>query len=306
MSRIPLHTLCLGAALMSAPLGAEAGERVLTGFDGTDGLSWETVNDGVMGGRSRGGYEITSQKTLLFSGETSLQNKGGFSSIRTRRGSLNLEGSDGLALRVRGDGRTYKVSLGTADTSRWISYWAELPTIAGEWVDVRIPFGDWVPTTFGRKLQGPRLNVPQVDSIGFMIYDKQAGPFSLEVARIAAYQGSTTNAESAAATRIPTIVEAAQGAGTFKTLLAAAQAAGLVEALSGPGPLTVFAPTDAAFSALPQAQVAAQHVFGREARVARHLAGHMLARRRVEARTLQQRRAVVTECKGLGLRNHVL
>ncbi|MET1232815.1 MAG: fasciclin domain-containing protein [Candidatus Limnocylindrales bacterium] len=66
----------------------------------------------------------------------------------------------------------------------------------------------------------------------------------------------------AAATEAPTeapvmspelgdIVATADGAGTFKTLLAAATAAGLVETLQGPGPLTVFAPTDDAFAALP-------------------------------------------------------
>lgn len=47
------------------------------------------------------------------------------------------------------------------------------------------------------------------------------------------------------------IVETAANAGQFETLLAAAQAAGLVSALSGDGPLTVFAPTDEAFGALP-------------------------------------------------------
>ncbi len=51
------------------------------------------------------------------------------------------------------------------------------------------------------------------------------------------------------------IVETADGAGQFKTLLAAAQAAGLVDALSGDGPLTVFAPTDAAFARLPEGTV---------------------------------------------------
>jgi len=47
------------------------------------------------------------------------------------------------------------------------------------------------------------------------------------------------------------IVEVAVGAGDFNTLVAAIQAAGLVDTLEGPGPFTVFAPTDAAFAALP-------------------------------------------------------
>lgn len=51
------------------------------------------------------------------------------------------------------------------------------------------------------------------------------------------------------------IVQTAQAAGSFETLLAAAEAAGLVETLSGPGPLTVFAPTDEAFDKLPAGTV---------------------------------------------------
>jgi uncharacterized surface protein with fasciclin (FAS1) repeats len=51
------------------------------------------------------------------------------------------------------------------------------------------------------------------------------------------------------------IVVVAKEAGTFTTLLAAAEAAGLVETLSGPGPLTVLAPTDEAFAKLPAGTV---------------------------------------------------
>jgi uncharacterized surface protein with fasciclin (FAS1) repeats len=51
------------------------------------------------------------------------------------------------------------------------------------------------------------------------------------------------------------IVEVAAEAGTFQTLLAAARAAGLVDVLKGPGPFTVFAPTDEAFAKLPAGTV---------------------------------------------------
>src|ERR1700690_4423973 len=51
------------------------------------------------------------------------------------------------------------------------------------------------------------------------------------------------------------IVETAVAAGSFKTLAAALQAAGLVDTLKGPGPFTVFAPTDEAFAKLPAGTV---------------------------------------------------
>lgn len=60
---------------------------------------------------------------------------------------------------------------------------------------------------------------------------------------------STAPSVSAAMTK--DIVQTATAAGSFKTLLAAVKAAGLVETLQGKGPFTVFAPTDAAFAALP-------------------------------------------------------
>jgi uncharacterized surface protein with fasciclin (FAS1) repeats len=52
------------------------------------------------------------------------------------------------------------------------------------------------------------------------------------------------------------LVEVAQGAGQFKTLIAAAKAAGIVDALTGPGAKTLFAPTDGAFAKLPKGTVA--------------------------------------------------
>jgi uncharacterized surface protein with fasciclin (FAS1) repeats len=64
-------------------------------------------------------------------------------------------------------------------------------------------------------------------------------------------------ASSVAMAQMPAgdVVETAVANGNFKTLVAAVQAAGLVETLKGPGPFTVFAPTDAAFAKLPKGTV---------------------------------------------------
>lgn len=81
-----------------------------------------------------------------------------------------------------------------------------------------------------------------------------AAPATAQSAMGAAQAGTAGHLGAVAA---PTgdIVETAAAAGQFRTLLAAAKAAGLVETLRGEGPLTVFAPTDGAFAALPEGTV---------------------------------------------------
>jgi len=82
--------------------------------------------------------------------------------------------------------------------------------------------------------------------------------------------------QPAAAQSRSDIVETAAQAGGFGTLLAAAQAAGLVEALKGPGPITLFAPTDAAFAALPPAALASLLLPENKAQLQRVLTFHVV------------------------------
>ena len=73
------------------------------------------------------------------------------------------------------------------------------------------------------------------------------------------------------------IVSTAIGAGQFNTLVAAVKAAGLVETLQGPGPFTVFAPTDAAFAALPAGTVETLLKPENQAKLAGVLTYHVVA-----------------------------
>jgi len=73
------------------------------------------------------------------------------------------------------------------------------------------------------------------------------------------------------------LVETAIAAGNFKTLIAAAQAVGLVDALTAEGPLTLFAPTDEAFSKLPEGTVATLLKPENKSRLAAILTYHVLA-----------------------------
>jgi len=73
------------------------------------------------------------------------------------------------------------------------------------------------------------------------------------------------------------IIDTAIGNGSFKTLVAAVKAAGLVDTLKGKGPFTLFAPTDAAFSKLPEGTVANLLKPENKAKLVAILTHHVLA-----------------------------
>jgi uncharacterized surface protein with fasciclin (FAS1) repeats len=249
-------TTAFVALLSQLPL--LAANQDLATFATTDSLkSWVSVNDGVMGGVSKGGIKRTEQGTLLFSGELSLENSGGFASIRTKPSPLDLSGRSAIAVKAKGDGRVFWVELRVANQMSASSYRADLPTTAGEWQETVIPLKNFKLQAFGRKLPAPPIDLSKVDSVGFTLADKKAGPFELEVESVKAL-----SEEALPATERPvkskggkSIVDIANDAGSFKTLLAAAAAAGLADALAGEGPFTVLAPTDEAFAKLPKGTV---------------------------------------------------
>ncbi|MCE9533999.1 MAG: CIA30 family protein [Planctomycetes bacterium] len=75
-------------------------------YTGADAAkAWQTVNDGVMGGVSEGKFKITDKKTLEFFGTLSLENNGGFASVRSKAKKLGLQKGDTIIAKVRGDGR---------------------------------------------------------------------------------------------------------------------------------------------------------------------------------------------------------
>ena len=164
--------------LLAAPID-------LATFAAADSLKpWKSVNDGVMGGVSKGGFKRTEESTLLFSGELSLANNGGFASIRTEPGEFNLAGTSALVVKARGDGRTYWVDLRVTGQMGGSSYRAYLPTSAGKWQETRIPLADFKLQAFGQALSSKAINPAEVSSIGFTLADKKEGPFSLEIESI--------------------------------------------------------------------------------------------------------------------------
>jgi hypothetical protein len=123
----------------------------------------------------------------VFQGTVSLANNGGFASVRSPLIPPRLCGCDTFVLRVRGDGHRYKFTVrmqSSFDSAIYQSVFAPAPAA---WEELRLPFADFVPTFRGRTLTGePPLNPAGIVSVGFLISEKQAGPFRLEIAWIQA------------------------------------------------------------------------------------------------------------------------
>ena len=174
---------------MSA-VALQVDEKILFDFTSENKSGrWMIVNDGVMGGLSQSELQLSDQNTVIFQGELSLENYGGFASVRTVPYRFDLAEYDGLSLRVLGDGRSYKLRLRTDTNMDGPAYEVEFDTTANVWLTVYIPFQDAIPTFRGRRLTNlPTLSGQQITQIGLMLADKQSGSFRLEVDWVRAYR----------------------------------------------------------------------------------------------------------------------
>jgi monofunctional biosynthetic peptidoglycan transglycosylase len=152
---------------------------------------WDPVNDTVMGGVSFGEAGLSPEGLLIFTGRVSLENNGGFASIRSRSGEYDLSAYSGLLIRFKGDGRRYSLNLRTSFRIPAGSYRMKLTTRQDSWQELYFPFADFRPVSFGREVSGvPAIDLGKIRSFGFMISDGQEGPFRLEVDWIRAVSGN--------------------------------------------------------------------------------------------------------------------
>lgn len=164
---------------------ANAAPMVLESFtpESVDQHGWKIVNDGVMGGLSQGFLTTNKDGVLTFKGALSLDNNGGFSSIRTDQLKHDLSAYKGVKIRVRGDDRTYQLRF-TTDAryrGREISFKAEFVAAANKWSEITIPFSKFTGSFRGIELPKASFDPAMVRRISLLIADKKAGPFQLEI-----------------------------------------------------------------------------------------------------------------------------
>jgi monofunctional biosynthetic peptidoglycan transglycosylase len=145
---------------------------------------WAPINDGVMGGVSVGAM-VKGQKPdqLVFKGELSLENNGGFASVR-RVMDEDLSGIAMVRLRVKGDGRTYQLRLRQDGRFDGIA-WRRTFTTAGDWQTIILPLSEFKPVFRGRPVaEAGELRPENIQQLSLMLADKKPGPFLLRVGAI--------------------------------------------------------------------------------------------------------------------------
>jgi len=143
---------------------------------------WRSINDGVMGGLSAGGMSQTDEG-LKFSGSLSLENNGGFSSVR-RTVSEDLSRATGVRILVRGDGREYQFRIRQDAGFDGVS-WSAAFSCSAQWQQVELALDQFTPVFRGRKMPQAGPVIPaEIKQIGFLLADKTAGRFELEIRSI--------------------------------------------------------------------------------------------------------------------------
>ena len=91
----------------------------LVNFNSESDISnWRILDDVVMGGRSDGHFKINSDGHGEFTGDISLENNGGFSSLRYDLGTINTPKFTKFVLKIKGDGKTYQFRVKDKSSNR--------------------------------------------------------------------------------------------------------------------------------------------------------------------------------------------
>jgi len=152
----------------------------MTLFDFTpdsDIRNWRTVDDTVMGGRSAGNFRINEDGHGEYSGYVSLENNGGFSSLRYRMPTIRIEGLTTAVIRLKGDGKRYQFRTKTSDQDRY-SYVVHFQT-SGKWEEIELDLRTMKPKFRGRALEMEDYPAEMLSEIAILIGNKEEQDFRL-------------------------------------------------------------------------------------------------------------------------------
>lgn len=149
---------------------------------------WRIVNDGVMGGLSSSKAIVNNDNKIIFSGNVSLENSGGFASLRSPVKDYDFSEFTGLELKFKTDGKLYGISMKETSYFTGYFYTKSFETKKDEWIVFHIPFNQFKLYYFGQETNSnKKIPLNNIKEISFLIGDKQEGEFVAEIDYIKLY-----------------------------------------------------------------------------------------------------------------------
>ena len=140
---------------------------------------WVIVNDGVMGGLSQGAFSLNDSGNAVFYGQISLDNNGGFSSVRHRFAPMDMSSYKTIVMRLKGDGKRYQLRVKSSqyDQHSYISYF----NTSGDWEIIEVSLSAMYASFRGRKLNMPDFNCQEIAELSILIANNKVESFRLEL-----------------------------------------------------------------------------------------------------------------------------
>lgn len=147
-----------------------------------DGRNWQVVNDGVMGGLSEGEAQLT-EDSVFFKGNVSLDNNGGFSSLRSSYSKKELSKHKSVEIKYRSKGISMAMTLSVS--RRWYipNYKTSLEGTKGKWKTVTLALEDFRKHYIGKPMEETLREdeLKKVIRYGFITDEKKYGNFEFEI-----------------------------------------------------------------------------------------------------------------------------
>ena len=149
---------------------------------GKNGQNWRTVNDGVMGGLSRGVLKY-EKDFVHYEGKISLDNNGGFSSFRSPYQNFDLSEYKSLKLRYRLKGMDFAFTMALDQRFYMPNFKQDVPNTDFKWNTIELPIDNFKKHRMGYKIGGSpsTKELDRVIRIGFISNEKREAPFEFEI-----------------------------------------------------------------------------------------------------------------------------
>ncbi len=149
--------------------------------------AWQPIDGTELNDLSNSRCQLLPEGGMHFSGIVLPETINSRVSARSPLGQYNVSDCSQLWLRLRGDGKSYKLNLRTNSAQNDISYQLAFTTAKGRLIDLQLPLSEFRPVKHGRPCPGnASLDPADIKSIGLLISERQTGSFEMALFRISA------------------------------------------------------------------------------------------------------------------------